>query len=355
MLKCDAPWRATRRNPAVTGLLVVLAGAATCSLVPVSAGAQAGNDSPTYESPALQQLSQALRDRRPRALDEFWARTTGHVPLIEPIDGEDDLRWITFLWRGDLTTRDVSVGAGDIPTPDPRKWTFRRLGETDLWFKTDRVPKDVRFTYLLRVNGGPLQPDPLNDRRFGGRSVAESPQAAPQQWIVEHPDTPKGQLTQHALQSRILREERSIGVYTPPGYDPRGSRAALLILFDGEVYGNDADALVPTPLVLDNLIAAKRIPPTMAVLVNNMSQKARDRDLRCSSAFGDFIAEELLPWVRARYVVTNTPSQVVLAGSSDGGLAALCAAQQHPKALGNVLSQSTGAHPRITARPAFTV
>jgi enterochelin esterase-like enzyme len=331
-------WR--RRNRWQHSLIGILAIVGTCWVGAVRARTQIAGDASPYESPTLQRLSQALREGRPGVLDDFWARVKGQVPLIEPIDGQRDFRWVTFLWRGDATTREVSVGVGDIPTPDPRKWSFRRLGVTDVWFKTDRAPKDARFTYLLRVNGGPLQPDPLNDRRFGGRSVAESPHAAPQPWIVERPDTPKGQLTPHTLQSRVLGEERSIGVYTPAGYSARGPHLALVIVFDGEMYGNGADALIPTPRVLDNLHAAKRIPATVAVLVNNMSQDARNRDLKCSVAFGDFLATELLPYVRARYRVTDDPSQVVLAGSSDGGLAALCAAHQHFKVFGNVLSQS---------------
>ena len=67
---------------------------------------------------------------------------------------------------------------------------------------------------------------------------------------------------------------------------------------------------------------------------------ARNRDLKCSAAFGDFLAAELLPYVRARYRISNDPSRVVLAGSSDGGLAAICAAHEHFRVFGNVLSQS---------------
>lgn len=288
--------RRSRRILWQQSLIAILTVVSTCWVGAVRAQTQIAGDASPYESPTLQRLSQALRENRPGVLDDFWARMKGQVPLIEPIDGQGDFLWVTFLWRGDATTRDVSVGVGDIPTPDPRKWSFRRLGDTDVWFKTDRAPKDARFTYLLRVNGGPLQPDPLNDRRFGGRSVAESPHAAPQPWIVERPDTPRGQLTRHTLQSRVLGEERSIGVHTPAGYSTRGPHLALVIVFDGEMYGNAADALIPTPRVLDNLLAAKRIPATVAVLVNNMSQDARNRDLRCSAAFGDFLATELLPY-----------------------------------------------------------
>jgi enterochelin esterase-like enzyme len=325
------------RYPRYRTLIGLVAAAGTGWSVLVAA--QAGDDRAAFESPALQQLGQALLDHGPKAAEEFWTRTVGHIPLIEPIDGQHDFRWITFLWRGNADTREVSVGVGDIPTPDPRKWSFRRIGDTDVWFKTDRVPKDARFTYLLRVNGGPLQADPLNDRRFGGRSVAELPNAPPQPWIANRPEIPKGQLTAHTHYSQILREKRSIGVYTPPGYDDRGrTPAALLIVLDGELYGNAVDALVPTPRVLDNLLAARHIPATVAILVNNMG--VRDRDLRCSAVFSDFLARELVPWVRERYRVTRNSSQVVVAGSSDGGLAALCAAHEHADVFGNVLSQS---------------
>jgi enterochelin esterase family protein len=297
------------------------------------------NEVSKYDSPTIRHLSLALRHEGPAALNVFWTHTS--VPLIEPIEREGEFRWITFLWRGDATTREVSVGSGDVPTPDPSKWTFKRLGNSDLWFKTDRVPKDARFTYLLRVNGGPLQPDPLNRRQFGGRSIVELPDAPPQPWIADRPGAPKGELTHQVLRSRVLQEDRLIGVYTPPGYSGRGKPNSLVIVFDGEVYGDSHDALVPTPRVLDNLIAANRIPPTIAVLVDNMSQKLRYRDLRCSIAFESFIASELLPWVRAHYHVSGKPSDVLVTGSSDGGLFAIFAGLHDPEAFGNVLAQSS--------------
>ena len=297
------------------------------------------NSIPKYDSPMIRRLSLALRDKGRTALDGFWSHAT--VPLIEPIKGENQFRWITFFWHGDATTREVSVGSGDIPTPDPSKWTFKRLGNTDLWFKTDRVPRDARFTYLLQVNDEPLQRDPLNQRQFGGRSVVELPDAPPQPWIADRPGVPRGQLVHRTLRSQILQEDRAIGIYTPAGYSRQGKPTSLLIVLDGEIYGDANDALVPTPRVLDNLIAAHRIPPTMAVLVDNMSQKLRNRDLRCSTAFERFISQEVLPWVRTHYRVSSKPSDVVITGSSDGGLFAIFAGLHDPEAFGNVLAQSS--------------
>src|SRR5262245_32816998 len=290
-----------------------------------------------YTSPRIRRLAEELRKGNQEALEEFWKELQGHVPLVEPIPGNDQLRWISFIWRGDKETRNVVI-LGDVPTTDVSKWKLQRLEGTDVWFKTDRVPKDARFGYAFGVNGAPFQPDPLNPRVFAHRSVAELPDAPPQRWIAERPDVPKGVLAEHTVPSKILKEDRSVAVYTPPGYDPKATACGLLIVFDGEAYGSAADALVPTPTILDNLLSEKKIPPLVAVLVD--SQKTRGRDLQCSAPFADVLAQELVPWVGANYRVSEKPAQVILAGSSDGGLCAAYAAWKHPRVFGNVLSQS---------------
>src|SRR5271157_349134 len=97
--------------------------------------------------------------------------------------------------------------------------------------------------------------------------------------------------------------------------------------------------LVPTPTILDNLIAAKRIPAMVALLLGN-APGARDRELTCNPAFSDFLSSELLPWAHGLYNFTADPRQTVVGGSSFGGLAATCAGLHHPEMFGNILSQS---------------
>jgi enterochelin esterase-like enzyme len=46
--------------------------------------------------------------------------------------------------------------------------------------------------------------------------------------------------------------------------------------------------VIPGHVILDKLIAAKRIPPTVAVFVE--SGETRDRDLGCHPAFAAFVA-----------------------------------------------------------------
>jgi len=122
----------------------------------------------------------------------------------------------------------------------------------------------------------------------------------------------------------------------PPGYDPQGKPYDLLVVLDGRTYTGD----VPAPTILDNLLAAKRIPPLVAVFVANPSPEARSREMVCHAPFAEFLARELLPWVRRGYHVTVDPAHTAIAGSSLGGLAAACAARLHPEAFGNVLSLS---------------
>ena len=306
-----------------------------------------------YESPTIRRLSESLAAGDSESLQRFWAQAS--VPLFEPIEDQPEFDWITFVWRGDSNTRRVSIGVGDIPTINPSKWQFQQLGSSNLWFKTDRVPSDVRFTYMLRVNDGDLQLDPLNPRRFAGRSAAEAPDAPTQTWAKERNEVPRGELTHHKFRSQVLQEERSFGVYTPAGYATRTTPLPLLVVFDGEVYGNAADAPVPTATILDNLIDAKKVPPISAVLVDNMNQAARDRDLKCSRSFQRFLTDELLPWVRERYGVSKRAADVILAGSSDGGLCALCTAESSPNVFGAVLSQSANLSYSPLAKPALNV
>ena len=149
---------------------------------------------------------------------------------------------------------------------------------------------------------------------------------------------PRGKLTKLKIKSTILNEERDYGVYTPAGYSTKDQPYNLLLLFDGEDYGNGPIILVPTPTILDNLVAQKKIPPTILVLVNAGS--SRIRDLSCSQTLTDFLVKELLPEVRKSYRVTADPKHVVVGGSSLGGLASACAGLMHPEVFGNILSLS---------------
>jgi len=288
----------------------------------------------------------------------FWQRVAqSGTPVVEPIDKDDRYTLVTFLWRGGPSTRNVVV-LGSFAKPPFADYVMKRIESTDVWYLTTRLPRGARFAYGFAPNGpllfeGPraalqfasAQGDPLNPRRWACpdeasryecQSAAELPDAPPQPWIVKDPGAAAGVVERHQFTSERLKNERQIAVYTPPGYQRSGTAAALLIVFDAASYLN----LVPSPIILDNLIAASKIPPTVAVFVANPSQETRSRELPPNPLFADFLRYELVPWVRDRYNVTADAKRTVVAGSSFGGIAAMYAGLRHPDVFGNVLCQS---------------
>jgi len=187
--------------------------------------------------------------------------------------------------------------------------------------------------------------DPFNPRhwdcgpdasKYECESVAELPDALPQPWIVSKPGTPNGRIEKQRIKSAIQKVERGLFVYTPAGYKSDGPPNDLLILFDGDDY------LSPDwkgQTTLDNLIAAHRIPPTVTVMVDNLP-KRRLVDLVANPEFADFLATELVPWIRTHYNVRRESARTVVGGFSAGGLAATYIGLRHSEVFGNVLSMS---------------
>jgi enterochelin esterase-like enzyme len=298
------------------------------------------------DSPRLQRLAAELKAGSTAALAEFWAEVNGNAPLVEPIAGDDTRSWVTFLYRGDDKTRGVALKGGM-----PAAATFNplaRLPGTDVWHQTQRLPSDSRFTYLFVLDPpnheirsqaeakqvfARIRFDPLNPRTFQKRPLVELPGAPPQPFLVKRPGVAAGLVKEHEQASAILKQRRKVTVYTPPGYDAKGEPLPVIVLFDGQAYLGD----IPAPTILDNLIADKKLLPVVAVLVH---QQDRMRELLCAEDFADFMATELMPWLRVNFHVASDPAKTVVGGLSAGGLMAVYCGLRHPKVFGNVLSQS---------------
>jgi enterochelin esterase family protein len=138
-----------------------------------------------------------------------------------------------------------------------------------------------------------------------------------------------------SIEDNEYKRKRRVWVYTPPSYNQNSAAPySLLICFDGSSYISD----IPAPTILDNLLAADKIRPTVAIMVDN--EEARLGDLANHQSFADFMGKDLLPWVRKTYHVTTDADKTILCGYSAGGLAAAYVAFRRPDLFGNVLSQS---------------
>jgi enterochelin esterase family protein len=205
------------------------------------------------------------------------------------------------------------------------------------------LPDPTDDTVSFAHRDGWLQ-DPLNPKHvtddvgYSGRSVLELSEAAPQPWTARRPGVAAGTLAELSMVSKAMNGERRAWIYTPPGYNAsRPAAYPLLVCFDGWVY---TDHGVPTPAILDNLIAAKRVPPMMAVFIDQAPQPQRNIELSNNESFLEFVAGELLPRVRSQWRATADPALTIVCGSSTGGLASAFFAFRRPDVFGNVLSQS---------------
>lgn len=303
----------------------------------------------TPMGPRLKKLQQALAQGH--STDAFWQQVQQQgTPLVEPWEGGQLL--VTFLWR-DQGNQNVRLFGSPSGDHNP----LRKLGGSDVWWTSVVMDPRARLSYALapdvpkvanaaqqrRMILATLQRDPLNPHtfpaqlatqavdRFQGRSVLQLPQAPKQPWVQARSDVPQGTLTRHVVHSQILGNDRDVWTYVPAGAEPQN----LLVLFDAHAFVHD----VPTPRILDNLMADGLLPNTAAVIVGNASPEARGQELPPNPKFAQFMAEELMPWVREQGLA-QMARHTVVAGSSYGGLVSSYLGLMHPELFGNVLSMS---------------
>ena len=137
--------------------------------------------------------------------------------------------------------------------------------------------------------------------------------------------------------------KRTITVHIPAQYVP-GTAAPLLVTHDGPGLGKPDLNLCR---LLDNLIAQKRIPPVVTVMIANGGGDAQGHERgkeydTMSGLFAEFIQLEVLPQVEQKTGVkfTTDPEGRATMGTSSGGSAALIMAWYHPEWFRRVLTLS---------------
>jgi enterochelin esterase-like enzyme len=167
-------------------------------------------------------------------------------------------------------------------------------------------------------------------------------------------DVPKGtvhEFTMDSKDSKIYKGiaknqkgtvpyQRKVAVYVPAQYKA-GKDVAFIVAQDGLGYRN----VLPT--VLDNMIAAKRLPVMVAVMINSGggdslgSQRGLEYDT-LDDVYCKFIESEVLPLICEKFNIrfTNDPEGRATMGGSSGAAAAFTMAWSHPELYRRVLSYS---------------
>jgi predicted alpha/beta superfamily hydrolase len=166
--------------------------------------------------------------------------------------------------------------------------------------------------------------------------------------LLAAPGRAQQQLTQFALNSQVLGEERRVLVYTPRSYEQGEQRYPVLYMTDGEAQ------LGHTVATVEFLARNGRMPELIIVAITN-TDRTRDLTptkgtLRGASGrpvefptsggadkFLTFIEKELMPQIEGKY---RTHPYRIFAGHSFGGLLALHTFTSHPDLFNAILAVS---------------
>lgn len=254
-------------------------------------------------------------------------------------------RYAHIVYTGaetDIVLRADSLETGhDLP--------LRRVGTTDMYYASLDLGTGARVAYQFVRNLGEAIPDPRNPVKavslnYGGPvSLLFMPGAdqSPLSSVAPVADGVRGRIADLEFETKTEKAghltwggKRKVHVYLPPGYDANPERRypALYVLYGEEMLaGGHLDA------ILDREIGAG-MSPMIAVFVQSTSAYEYARTFR--AAHGRMLAEDLVPWIDARFRTVTDPAHRALLGADEGGFGALETSLRYPRVFGHVAAQS---------------
>lgn len=161
------------------------------------------------------------------------------------------------------------------------------------------------------------------------------------------PDVPDGNVKQFKWTSQVFAStERDCWVYTPANYD--GKQALCVMVFqDGGGYVSETGSF-RVPIVFDNLIHQKQIPPMCGIFLNpgnvpavggkgGRSNRSFEYDT-LSPQYSEFLEKEIFPEVAKTVKLRPDAAGRGICGISSGGICAWTAAWERPDLFSKVLS-----------------
>jgi enterochelin esterase-like enzyme len=217
--------------------------------------------------------------------------------------------------------------AGDVEAEsEDGKWSVKlKHLSGDLYGTATMLPEGAGFRWNYRIGAN----------KIGGGQL-EAYTAPPESKV--QPGVPQGKLiAQPDWHSHIFEgTSRHWWIYVPAQYDP-AKAACIFVIQDGQWTRGY------WPTVLDNMIAAKQIPVSIAVFITPGTIKT-DLDNRSieydtvSDRYPKMLAEEILPEVYKSYNIRQDPAAHLIAGLSSSGISSFNAAWFRPEVFGKVVS-----------------
>lgn len=209
------------------------------------------------------------------------------------------------------------------------------------------APEPVANTALMDQLAAMLPGLPAQDRARFAMSLSVPEPYVPGVDSLPQPDVPRGTLSAHQCAPGAIYPgvAHDYTLYVPAQYDDTRP-AAMMVFQDGARYlGPELNAAT----VLDNLIHAGVMPPTVAVFVQpgasgpglpiygGQDNRSIEYD-SLGDAYAHFLLDELLPEATKGLNISNTPGLRAICGLSSGGICAFNVAWERPDAFGKVVS-----------------
>ncbi len=254
-----------------------------------------------------------------------------HLTGNPVIEGET----ATFIWHG----KNVPHYIDDIHNWEEDPQPMQRLNP-GFWCLPIRLAKDAYLEYgFLNPKTGARVPDPLNQKRVwnGINSFNHyfyMPGGGPSPLAQPINGVPRGMVRKFQIPTRetISGNKRSVTFYQPAAAKP----VPLVVVYDGPDYLKQ----IRLNVIVDNLVAAKRVRPFAMAMIQN-GGKARSLEYNCSESTLGFINECVIPLAQEQLRLTPAvKGKWGVAGASLGGLMAMYTGVRCPQVFGKVLSQS---------------
>jgi enterochelin esterase-like enzyme len=228
---------------------------------------------------------------------------------------------VIFKTKAPLATK-VQVDLG-------RKYDMKKEADGNWTVTTDTISQGFHY-YSLIVDGVTVA-DPASQTFYGmGRMASgiEIPSANGNYYALR--DIPHGDIRIKKYYSKVTNSWRQIYIYTPPGYDlnPNETYPTLYILHGGGEDESGWSKQGKTDLILDNLIASKKVAPMLVVMPDaNMNVPGFDES--GLKKFEQELSTMIIPMVEKNYRIKTDANNRALAGLSMGGIHTLYTGIKH--------------------------
>lgn len=277
--------------------------------------------------------------------EQTWneLKTAGLIPYIV----EDS---VAFLYKGDATSVTWMGDFNGWGYDKKFKNSGLKIPNTDIWVLRTSLPTDARLDYKIMLNGNDwiLDPNNLNQQWSGVGGGSPNSELRMPAWKVDPNTLDRDGIAKGKVQRDILYNSPTLGyqimysMYLPHGYSTNQKYPAIYVT-DGYEYLHER--MGNMQVVLDNLIADKKIEPVVAVFVDhrepvNRSNNKRMDELAMNSKYLTFFSDDLVPLIESSYSVSNNPTERAILGTSMGGLTSAYFAFTKPGVFGMAGIQS---------------